>query len=323
MSALDPSPRHAADAAPLVSVLIPTYNRPDLLIHAVQSAVAQTYPNLEILIQDDGSDSNPEKLVSEFDDPRIFFSRNETNQGMALNWKMLALRARGKYLAFLSDDDVWEKEYISALVGRLEEAPGRVIAFCDHWITDAAGSIDPMRTAANCRRWLRDRIAEGEHRPFNEIALVYRSIWTASAAVFRRDAVDWNTIPVEAGVVVDLYLAYLAVRSGGAAWYCRQRLVRCRAHERSTTASLAALEPRIAGARDAIFCWRAFASDKDLSASSPYFKIKLVHNLFKYGMCRWMQGIPSAGLLSIFHLLSPGLFASNLKYMVQLRRIRI
>lgn len=308
---------------PLVSVLIPTYNRPDLLKHAVQSAVLQSCSDVEILVQDDGSDRSPEEVVSGFNDPRISFRRNDTNLGMALNWKALALRARGKYVAFLSDDDVWERDYLSTLVAKLEEAPDRVIAFCDHWTTDAAGVIDRSRTAAGSRRWMRDRIAEGEHKPFTEIALLYRSIWTASAAVLRRDAIDWSAIPAEAGVAVDLYLAYLAARGGGAAWYCRQRLVRDRMHERSTSASFAALEARIAAARDAIFCWTAFASDRKLRSISPYFRIKLMHNRFKYGICRWRQGSPSSRVLSIFRLLSPALCAWTVRYMIQLRRIRI
>jgi glycosyltransferase involved in cell wall biosynthesis len=308
---------------PLVSVLIPTYNRPDLLKEAIASAVQQTLGDTEILVQDDGSDLNPEQVVAEFGDPRISFRRNESNLGMALNWKALALRARGKYLAFLSDDDVWDREYLSILAGKLEEKPDRVVAFCDHWATDAAGVVDPLRSAAASQRWMRDRIAEGEHKPFAEIALIYRSIWTASAAVFRREAIDWNAVPAEAGVVVDLYLAYLAARTGGAAWYCRERLVSSRDHERSTSAGFAALEARLGAARDSIFCWRAFAEDRNLRSISPYFRIKLVQNLFKDGMYRWRQGNPNARLLAIFRLLSPGLCAWNLKYMIRLRRIRI
>jgi glycosyltransferase involved in cell wall biosynthesis len=311
--------------APLVSVLIPSYNRPEFLKHALRSAIEQTYANTEILIQDNASDFDIETLVSDFEDPRISFRRNRTNLGMALNWRALALRAKGKYVAFLNDDDTWEKDYLSTLVETLERGPDLVLAFCDHWLTDAAGRIDPARSAANSRRWMRDRIAEGRHEPFTHIALVYRSIWTASAAVFRRDAVDWHAIPAEAGVVVDLYLAYLAARAGGAAWYCNKRLARYRVHEASTTASFAALEPRIQCAQDAIFCWKAFASDRVLrsSSSSPYFRIKLVHNLFRYGLCRWLQGTPNLRLFSIFRLLSPGLCAWHFMYMAQLRRIRV
>jgi hypothetical protein len=170
---------------------------------------------------------------------------------------------------------------------------------------------------------MRDRISEGAHQPFTHIATVYRSIWTASAAVFRRDAIDWSDIPAEAGVVIDLYIAYLAARTGGGAWYCNQRLARYRVHGGSTTASFAALEPRIACAQAAMFCWKAFAADRFLRSDLPYFRIKLVHNLFRYGLCRWLQGVPNLSLFSIFRLLSPRLCVWQLRYMVQLRRLRV
>ena len=309
--------------APLVSVLIPSYNRPEFLKQALRSALEQTYANTEILIQDNASDFDVEALVADFAESRLSCRRNEKNLGMALNWRALALRAKGKYVAFLNDDDLWEKDYLSTLVEKLEQAPDLVLAFCDHWLTDSTGRIDPARTAANSRRWLRDRIAEGKHKPFTHVALVYRSIWTASAAVFRRDAVDWEAIPAEAGVVVDLYLAYLAARTGGGAWYCKERLARYRLHNGSTTASFAALEARLQCSEDAMFCWKAFASDRFLRSSLPYFRIKLVHNLFRYGVCRWRLGSPNLRLFSILRLLSPGLCAWHVRYMLQLRRIRI
>ena len=318
----------AADAtvtspAPLVSILIPTYNRPELLPLAVKSALEQSYADSEILIQDNASDYDVGPIVAAFNDPRISVARNESTLPMALNWQALALRARGKYVAFLNDDDIWEKDYLATLVAVLERKPDLVLAFCDHFITDAEGSIDPERTAANSRRWMRSRLAEGEHRPFGQIALVYRSIWTASATVFRRDAVDWAAIPEEAGVVVDLYLAYLAARGGGGAWYCHQRLVRYRVHGRSTTASVSAVEPRLRCARDSMFSWQAFAADPALRSSAPYFRVKLLHNRFRYALCRWRQGMRDPGVFAILRLLSPALFAWQLRYMVQLRRIRI
>jgi glycosyltransferase involved in cell wall biosynthesis len=309
--------------APLVSVLIPSYNRPTFLKDALRSAVEQTYTHTEILVQDNASEFDVEALVDEIDDARISLCRNEKNLGMALNWRALLLRAKGKYVAFLNDDDIWEKDYLFTMVEILERAPELVLAFCDHWLTNAAGRIDPARTAANSRRWLRDRLPEGEHRPFAKIALVYRSIWTASATVFRRDAVDWGEVPEQAGVMVDVYLAYLAARFGGAAWYCKKRLARYRLHKASTTASFAALEPRKGVARDAIFCWNAFASDRLVKQDAPYFRIKLAQNLFRHGFCAWLQGRPNLRVLAIFRVLSPGLCARHFKYMAQLGRIRV
>jgi hypothetical protein len=141
--------------------------------------------------------------------------------------------------------------------------------------------------------------------------------------VFRRDAVDWTAIAARAGIAVDLYLAYLAARTGGAAWYCNKRLVRYRQHIGSTTASFAALKPRLVCAKNSIFCWERFASDEFLRSSAPYFRIKRVHNLFRYGLCRWLQGTPNLKLFAVFRLLSPELLVWQLKYTMQLRRIRI
>ena len=70
---------------PLVSVIIPTYNRPDYLKQAIESAVKQTYRNLEIIVSDNCSKKSPESLVEEFGDSRIRFFRQPTNVGMFAN----------------------------------------------------------------------------------------------------------------------------------------------------------------------------------------------------------------------------------------------
>jgi glycosyltransferase involved in cell wall biosynthesis len=55
----------------LVSVIIPTYNRPKYLKQAIESAVKQTYKNIEIIVSDDCSPESPQKIVDSFNDPRI------------------------------------------------------------------------------------------------------------------------------------------------------------------------------------------------------------------------------------------------------------
>ncbi|PMB10264.1 glycosyl transferase, partial [Fischerella thermalis CCMEE 5328] len=66
---------------PLVSIITPTYNRPDYLKQALKSAISQTYQNIEIIVSDNCSPENPQAIVESFNDPRIRFSRNETNLG--------------------------------------------------------------------------------------------------------------------------------------------------------------------------------------------------------------------------------------------------
>lgn len=70
---------------PLISVIIPTYNRPIYLVDAIASAVNQTYQNIEIIVSDDCSVENPQSIVDSFKDSRIRFRRNSSNLGVALN----------------------------------------------------------------------------------------------------------------------------------------------------------------------------------------------------------------------------------------------
>jgi glycosyltransferase involved in cell wall biosynthesis len=66
---------------PLVSVVIPTYNRAEMLHRAVESVCSQDYKNLEIIIIDDGSTDNTTDIVKGFDDKRIILYRLNKNQG--------------------------------------------------------------------------------------------------------------------------------------------------------------------------------------------------------------------------------------------------
>lgn len=95
----------------LVSVIIPTYNRPSYLREAIASVVKQTYRNIEIIVSDDCSPESPQELVESFQDPRIRFQRNPTNLGMFLNTANAFRKARGEYVASLNDDDMWNEDF--------------------------------------------------------------------------------------------------------------------------------------------------------------------------------------------------------------------
>jgi len=66
---------------PLVSIVTPTYNRPEYLKLALISAVQQTYKNIEIIVSDNCSPQNPESIIKSFEDSRIRFVRNQSNLG--------------------------------------------------------------------------------------------------------------------------------------------------------------------------------------------------------------------------------------------------
>lgn len=89
--------------SPLVSIIIPTYNRPDLLRRAIKSALDQTYPNIEVIVVDDHSDNDLEQLRKEF--PTVSFFRNSENRGGCFSRNRGIEESAGEYINFLDDDD--------------------------------------------------------------------------------------------------------------------------------------------------------------------------------------------------------------------------
>ena len=95
--------------SPLVSVVITTFNRAQYIVKAIDSALAQTYKNLEIIVLDDCSHDNTPQILSEYSrkDNRIKIFRNETNLGVAKNLNKGVGLSQCKYIAILDSDDSW------------------------------------------------------------------------------------------------------------------------------------------------------------------------------------------------------------------------
>lgn len=258
-------PDRASGEPPLVSVVVPTYNRTAYLETALASAVRQTYTNIEILVADDASKEDVfGAVISKFaSDPRVKYHRNPRNLGMGLNtWQALA-RASGKYVANLHDDDAWEPEFLATLVPPLEEDGSLSVAFCDHYVVDQNGILDPAASDVNTRRWGRDRMVRGALRSFTEAAVVSQVIPAAMAAVFRKSAIDWNDFPAEVGTYYDIWLTYQAARNGAGAFYEPRRLTRYRVHNQSESYSWTSAAGKVKAMRQAEFVFRRCLEDPD------------------------------------------------------------
>jgi len=106
-------------SVPLVSVIMPTYNRASLLNNALKSALNQTYPNLEIVVVDDASTDKTKELVEGLNSPIIKYIQHSKNRGGSAARNTGINNAIGEYVAFLDDDDEWEpnktKEQVKVL----------------------------------------------------------------------------------------------------------------------------------------------------------------------------------------------------------------
>lgn len=107
---------------PLVSVIITTYNRDKYLDETISSVVSQTYPNIEVLVIDDGSVKNyAEGICSKFSNCTYYY---KTNGGLSSARNYGIEKAKGEFIAFLDDDDFWHPSKIQKQVKVLIEEPG-------------------------------------------------------------------------------------------------------------------------------------------------------------------------------------------------------
>lgn len=122
-----------SDAGAVVSVIVPTYNRPDLLKEALESILAQTYRSFEIIVVNDGG-QDVEAVVSSLDRGAhvLTYVRHPRNRGLAAARNTGLRLARGKYVAYLDDDDRFYPDHLETLVTFLEHSEYRV-AYSDAW----------------------------------------------------------------------------------------------------------------------------------------------------------------------------------------------
>ncbi len=114
----------SAEQTPLVSIITPVYNRADYLAETIESVLAQTFHNWELLIIDDGSDTDDSRRISEMyckRDARIRYYY-EPHGGISAARNHGITRARGKYLALLDSDDRYLPEGLECLVNALQSA---------------------------------------------------------------------------------------------------------------------------------------------------------------------------------------------------------
>jgi glycosyltransferase involved in cell wall biosynthesis len=270
---------------PLVSVIIPTYNRPDYLKEALTSVVRQTYSNLEIIVSDNCSPENPQPLVESLQDDRIRLIRNEQNLGLITNTMNAFKQTQGTYVVCVNDDDQLEPDFLAKLVPPLETNPELVIAFSDHYMVDAAGEIDRAETEKFTRKHGRDRLQEGIYQPYWTLGLVGGPVAICST-VIRRSAVNWNEVPTEVGGAWDMYVHFLCARTGKGAYYCPDRLMRYRVHPQSHTSSYSAKNTatNIQRQQSHVLCYEHFLADDRLTPSHPPIHRAWAHAMTSIGI---------------------------------------
>ena len=175
---------------PLVSVVVPTHNRAELLARSLRSVAEQDYSRLEVVVVDDASTDETPAVVERFTRSlgakgvSVRSLRLEVNAGPAAARNRGVAAAEGSLLTFLDSDDMLEKTFVSTVAGLLERYPQCILAFCGTWKIDADDKkLGPLEPAPP------GDAPEGVlHAPFDRLA--QRELFQTSGVVLRREAFE-------------------------------------------------------------------------------------------------------------------------------------
>ena len=129
------------DTLPLVSVMIPTFNRPEMFALTLESALAQTYPNVEILVTDNSTNEETANLMEYYkDEPRITYLRNRGAKSKAENFAPFERLAKGEYLQWLMDDDILAPHKLEKMIAVFRAHPNITLAASQRGMIDGEGN---------------------------------------------------------------------------------------------------------------------------------------------------------------------------------------
>lgn len=119
----------------LVSIIMPNYNGAKYLPETINSVLAQTYTNWELLFVDDCSTDNSLEIIRSYKDSRIKILQNDKNSGAAVSRNYALREAKGKWIAFLDSDDLWVPEKLEKQIAFME-TNGYAFTFTDYDVID-------------------------------------------------------------------------------------------------------------------------------------------------------------------------------------------
>jgi len=132
---------------PKVSIVIPTYNRAQLLSRAIRSVLDQTYQNFELIVVDDGSKDDIEKIIDTFNDDRIKYFRHSVNLGGSTARNTGIKNSCGEYIAFLDSDDEWLDKKLELQVHAMQSRPSDIWGgvYCGFIYTDRDRVVESVK----------------------------------------------------------------------------------------------------------------------------------------------------------------------------------
>ncbi|MDX1975780.1 MAG: glycosyltransferase family 2 protein [Rickettsiales bacterium] len=178
---------------PKVSVIIPTYNRANILSRALESVLNQTFTDYELIIVDDGSTDHTRNTLSHYEaEARITIIYHPKNRGAAAARNTGINSAKGTYIAFLDSDDEWLPTKLAKQVAALEVAPNTPLSFTGVSLQRAKSTTrTPKKTHAT---WLQSMLCGQSFCPGSTLLIrrsVFQEIGMQDESLRRLEDIDW------------------------------------------------------------------------------------------------------------------------------------
>lgn len=125
-----------------MTVAIPVYKRLHYLLGALRAVASQDYPNIELIVSDNGTNGTEVQRIVAAHYPRPYrFRQNQATVSLPDHWNQLLEEASGEYFAILADDDELSPNYVSELAGLLDRHPAAAVAIAAQEILDESGNV--------------------------------------------------------------------------------------------------------------------------------------------------------------------------------------
>ncbi len=143
---------------PLVSVVIPTYNRAELLPRAIKSVLSQTFKDFELIIVDDGSTDDTKEVVKKFQekDKRIKYIWQKNSGGPASPLNNGIKNSLGEYISFLEDDDEWLPKKTEEQLSLFQKSKMIGLVGCNAMVTKNNKLLYIYKTPSDCKNYLKE-----------------------------------------------------------------------------------------------------------------------------------------------------------------------
>ena len=209
---------------PLISVVLCTYNGAKYLAAQLDSILRQTYKPLELIISDDASTDDTRQVLQRYEtNPAISIFYNEKNIGLAKNFAYASGHAKGEYIAYSDQDDIWAENKIERLY---QSISNKLLVYSDSELINKDGSSLGKKLSG-----IRHMYTGEDSRGY-----IFSSVVWGHGMLIKKELLQLSQ-PLPANVHHDIWLAFKAITHGGIA-YIDEVLTKYRQHPDSSSITL-------------------------------------------------------------------------------------